>query len=532
MDKENNLPEVKFTPDVASCRGQLDKVSGISPAIPADESIFAMRRKKLPNLSPRQRVRILDSSPSVVASSEFHPEENQRVSDLCRQSPQKIQIAQDAGDNSSEASDFSHAAAFVTPSAVTELVPARNGKPYETEIKFDGVWSVLPGEGWDILAAHGLIFYPQVSGRSTSVRLSGKPDIAGLLVPKVFSFSFRMSSSEGKIRTENISLLINPNPKDLWRNLPPADPKFAKPTEAVACIEKGGDAGNFAMLAASRRGRSHAHEALHREDDFAILRIEDAGWHVVGVADGAGSCKYSREGSRLACKAASDYFRQKLSSSAFGSFVQELDSLIPEAYQEALKGNRLGRLDAVAGELMGGAVKSAQEAIANSSASESGSTVKDFSTTLILAAVKKFSFGAAILSFWVGDGAIAAIRIENGNLVPHLLGTPDEGEFGGQTKFITMPDVCDVQEQINQRTTMCFCPDAKPLAGLVLMSDGVSDPYFETTSGLCGGEKWRALLAELAPIIQEEAEGAERLLQWLDFESPGNHDDRTIAILH
>lgn len=37
-----------------------------------------------------------------------------------------------------------------------------------------------------------------------------------------------------------------------------------------------------------------------RDDDFAIHLIEDSPWSVITVADGAGSAKYSREGSRIA----------------------------------------------------------------------------------------------------------------------------------------------------------------------------------------------------------------------------------------
>jgi serine/threonine protein phosphatase PrpC len=53
------------------------------------------------------------------------------------------------------------------------------------------------------------------------------------------------------------------------------------------------------MLAASQRGRSHAHKGDAREDDFFIATGE--GWCIAIVADGAGSAKYSRYGSQLIC---------------------------------------------------------------------------------------------------------------------------------------------------------------------------------------------------------------------------------------
>jgi len=68
----------------------------------------------------------------------------------------------------------------------------------------------------------------------------------------------------------------------------------------------------------------------------------------------------------------------------------------------------------------------------------------------------------------------------------------------------------------------------------VLMTDGVSDPRFETDARLSRPADWDALWQELdgTLALADAARGKEQLLlDWLDFWSPGNHDDRTIALI-
>ena len=71
---------------------------------------------------------------------------------------------------------------------------------------------------------------------------------------------------------------------------------------------------------------------------------------------------------------------------------------------------------------------------------------------------------------------------------------------------------------------------------LFLMSDGVSDPKFETDANLNNPDKWDALWDDLkengVELTDDNEASKDQLLEWLDFWSPGNHDDRTIAILY
>ena len=69
---------------------------------------------------------------------------------------------------------------------------------------------------------------------------------------------------------------------------------------------------------------------------------------------------------------------------------------------------------------------------------------------------------------------------------------------------------------------------------MFLLTDGVTDPKFPTDASFVDKDTWTAFQAELAEKVNfgDPGDGAEsRLLAWLGFRSPGNHDDRTIVVL-
>ena len=77
----------------------------------------------------------------------------------------------------------------------------------------------------------------------------------------------------------------------------------------------------------------------------------------------------------------------------------------------------------------------------------------------------------------------------------------------------------------------------------MMMTDGVSDPMFGTDANLNDINKWNEFWDSLQTgFAEDEIPGVEltdnneaskdQLLRWLDFWSPGVHDDRTIAILY
>ena len=164
--------------------------------------------------------------------------------------------------------------------------------------------------------------------------------------------------------------------------------------------------------------------------------------------------------------------------------------------------------------------------------------LKDFSTTLMFAICKKFEFGWFVASFWVGDGAMC-IYNEN-KQTAKLLGEPDEGEFSGQTRFLTMPEIFKDAASVFSRLRFSIEDD---FTALMLMTDGVSDPMFETDRNLHDYSKWNEFWNKIkegfpddsipgVDLRDDNPEAKDQLLRWMDFWSAGNHDDRTLAILY
>ena len=65
------------------------------------------------------------------------------------------------------------------------------------------------------------------------------------------------------------------------------------------------------------------------------------------------------------------------------------------------------------------------------------------------------------------------------------------GEFAGQTRFL---DYGCLVRDFKQRVHIGYFDDAQ---AVILMTDGISDPRFETDAGLENQQKWQALWQEL-----------------------------------
>ncbi len=352
-----------------------------------------------------------------------------------------------------------------------------------------------------------------------SCTLSGVPSKAG-----DFSIILRYGTVDGEPRSElRIPVAFNPDPRSLWVPKPvPADIQFPKADEATAyvCVGEYKSVPQKDIVAASKRGRSHAQDGKPRDDDFRVSFNPLDGWYVLAVADGAGSARYSREGSRIACAVTEEYCRQRLVEKGEG-----LETAIMEYAAERSKEALQPVVEKIHDILFKGATEAYRAIIRRKDECEAA-VLKDFSTTLLLAVCRKFSFGWFVASFGVGDGAIA-IYDKDADAV-RLLNEPDGGEFAGQTRFLTMESIFRDRPRIR----LSIVPD---FTALMLMTDGISDPFFETDANLAGKEKWDALWASITGEVDlknDNGDVADRLLAWLDFWSPGNHDDRTIAILY
>ena len=325
-----------------------------------------------------------------------------------------------------------------------------------------------------------------------------------------------------------LSLTINPDPKTLWRNIPtPRDTEYFKEDSQMQYVKVEAKDGipRKDIVAASQRGRSHAHEGKPRDDHFLLHYCDKTEWYVIAVADGAGSAKYSREGSKIACETAVAHCKDALAdSSEFENAIQLFADNAESQEARKLVGDRIYRI-------VGNAALKAHNAIKKEAERKEGAKLKDYATTLLLSICKRFEFGWAVASFWVGDGAMCIYDAEKHTA--DMLGMPDEGEFAGQTRFLTMPEIFADTASFYQRLRFKIYPD---FTALMLMTDGVSDPKFETDANLQNPEKWDAFWKDLSEngveLTDDNEKSQEQLLNWLNFWDRGNHDDRTIAILY
>lgn len=323
-------------------------------------------------------------------------------------------------------------------------------------------------------------------------------------------------------------MAINPDPKSLWKNIPtPENIEYYQPdaNSVYVKVEAVNEIPQKDIVAASQRGRSHAHEGRPRDDHFRAEYLASSGWYIIAVADGAGSAKYSRKGSCLACDTSVErcisFFSDDNKLHDFEEYIITYKNESGVEYQKMMTDEIY--------KLVGNAAFKSYKAI-EAEADAKGVPMKNYATTLLLAVCKRFSFGWFIASFWVGDGAICIYDKERQYF--KLMGVPDEGEFSGQTRFLTMPEIFKDAASIYNRLRFTIEQD---FTALMLMTDGVSDPMFETDANLNKIEKWDALWENMTrgvELTDDNTESQFQLLKWLEFWSQGNHDDRTIAILY
>lgn len=373
--------------------------------------------------------------------------------------------------------------------------------------------------------------------------ISGVPDVSGTLTVTLTALPQNI--------TLEVSFELLPDPKKLWKQIPSQFDRYERADDEIASIspdKSGADGGEksseqgFTVIGASHRGRSHAHEGKPRDDSMGMYYDRDSGWYVTVVADGAGSAKYSRKGSEIACSTALDICRMKLT--ADGELASLIDRYVNTVsaeekseeiirLQKSIKLKLYYILPVCALESRKKIISEARSVNSSLSgdAPEKQYSEKDYATTLLIAVAKRSRDRWFTASFSIGDGAIAVLQ-DDGELC--LMSEGDSGDFAGQTRFITMASVYADASAIVRRIKMHVC--GRP-AAIMLMTDGVSDPKFASDTEMESAHAWQSLFKELKDnrIITDSDpadDEAQRLLEWLDFWSPGNHDDRTIVILH
>jgi Protein phosphatase 2C len=392
--------------------------------------------------------------------------------------------------------------------AQIQLPNATEGKAYHFVLNMSkfGLTEIIPVELAG-LETCGLCFDPITN------QIQGIPTQSGDISIQLRYHLLNQTTLWGK----SISFFVNKDPRSLWKNIP-SDPTAPYPKSDSDHFQLA-TSGKM-MVAASQRGRSHAQVGSFRDDDFMLTHHETSKWNLIVVADGAGAAKFSRQGSFISCQTITDYF-----NAVSKKQVQDIEDAIEGVYVEPEKrGPALKNL--LYTHLAGAAHKAfkaiEKEALTNQSKS------KDYATTLMFSILKKFEFGWFIASFGVGDSPMC---IYTKGAKPIIMHYPEEGEYSGQTYFLTMPEIFKDSMKILNRIQFRIIPD---FTALLLMTDGIYDPKFETHGGLNNPQKWDDLWNELTQSFnfshQNESLSSD-LLKWMDFWSPGNHDDRTLAIL-
>ena len=393
------------------------------------------------------------------------------------------------------------------------------GKNYETKIDFLQLgWDDIVFSEFENLAQYGLSY-----NNETEI-LSGNPTQSGDFKINL-KFRVHGENDNTALNIKPISLVINADPKSLWKELPSnKEDKYWK-EDNVNDFQPLGDKH---IVVASKRGRSHSNVGSFRDDDYSFKHFEKTGWSIVCVADGAGSAKLSRQGSKLACDEVINYFTENLNQES----LLEFDILIKN-YQEENNEETQKGLNVFLYNNLGKAALSVHKKI-QEFANTIETPIKDFHSTLIFALIKKYQFGYAILTFGVGDCPIGLLNKDSSEI--KLMNWLDVGEFGGGTRFITMPEIFS-SDKFATRFGFKLIQD---FSYLMLMTDGIYDPKFVVEANLEKVEKWQEFIGDLqgnndnkdkVVLDKSNTEIANQLSTWMDFWSAGNHDDRTLAII-
>lgn len=348
-------------------------------------------------------------------------------------------------------------------------------------------------------------------------RISGIP-----IVHNMYHLDIEFFHIEDKETTDvkRVQLLVNIDPKDLWKNIPSdKEADFYKEDE----VSFQGGFSDKKIVVASKRGRSHAHEGNFREDDFAVNTLP-SDWNIISISDGAGSAVMAREGSRLATVSVNRFFSSPEVLSEIKNNVKIIYTSGEVKKEQEAKENVI--------RLLYEGVLNVHHTL-EKTASENNFSINDLHATLVFALLKKFSFGYVILSFGVGDCPVNLINTDFSEV--KLLNTMDVGEFSGGTRFITMKEIFN--DHIVSRFGITCVED---FSHLVLMTDGIYDPKFLTENKLEDTESWKTFFNDLNGGNEDaikvnfinDTDIAQQLLHWTDFWSRGNHDDRTLAIIY
>jgi len=384
----------------------------------------------------------------------------------------------------------------------------------------------LKFEGLDDL---GLIFNIETN------TIEGTPTKSGDVKFKLL-YKVKGEDETSLLNEKSISLVINPDPKSLWKLIPSIQEMiFAKP-DNTEIFEKLGEKN---IVVSSKRGRSHGKEGTLRDDDFAIKYFEKTQRSLVVVSDGAGSSFLARIGSKICCDSVIEYFGQVADIEKTKEFEEKISDFSQDRTEEKLKEIQILSKQNLykASVYVHNKLKEFAEQTFLSNPElfnnpKAKTNLEYLHSTLIFTLFKKYEFGYLIQSFGVGDCPIAVMNIDKTETT--LLNWLDVGG----TRFITQPDIFQKQDVMITRFNMKIIED---FSYLFLMTDGIYDAKFVLEAILEKHEKWLKFLEDLVgknegndkvEFNKDNSEIANQLSKWMDFSSVGNHHDRTFAIVY
>ncbi len=277
-----------------------------------------------------------------------------------------------------------------------------------------------------------------------------------------------------------------------WRVVEPQDRSDA--VEHLVAEHLAG-ADGWQMIGASRRGKLHAHEGTYREDAFALGAHR--GWQLIAVADGAGSCRLSRVGARIATQA------------AIAGMQAGLDRRWNGAVDDI--GEHMLRQVICAG------IEEAHAAV-YTEAGKRDIPVKDLSSTLLLLAFGPTPSPQPFFAVGqIGDGMVLAVGEHDSDL--QVLGAANKGYYAGETLFL--PGVAASEWEAH-----AFAQPADPLPRMVLvMTDGVADDLMPL-------QRQAPILVKGVRDVIAKPQPERELLDILGYEKRDSADDRTLAVLY
>ncbi len=271
--------------------------------------------------------------------------------------------------------------------------------------------------------------------------------------------------------------------------------------------------GDWRVIGGSRRGRKQAHDSRFREDAMAFGHTPAV--TVLSVADGAGSCTYSRIGSHIAVH------------EIVAAAISAVDALSDDPgkdddkFEQALK------------KLLADAVRKSRMKVVEV-AEKSGLNPKEFRATLLTIIHYHAGGKELLLSNQVGDGAVSLLLKDKS---VKKFGDSDSGAFSGEVScFLTDSDAVKKADNIQ------VIRDVDQVEAMFLCSDGIEDPFypiekraldiFKQWSGGVDGPLDGFKTQTVQPPVFEQEAAAWALAQWLEFEKRGENDDRTVLLMH